>query len=64
MKTNAKKEYNNIFVCVLRLSKCHTVLKKTQKMPLRILPKCSCVPIVVMSRNEFEDGIAVDTGWF
>ena len=28
-----------IFACVLCLSKCHTVLKKTKKMSLRILPK-------------------------
>ena len=33
-------------------------------MSIRISPKCWCVPIVVMARNEFEDGIAVDTDWF
>ena len=53
-----------IFTCILCLSECHTILKKKQKkMSFTILPKCSCVPIVVMSRNEFGDGIAMDTGW-
>ena len=53
-----------IFACVLCLSKGHTVLKNTKKISLRILPNCSCVSIVVMSRNEIGDGIVVNTGWF
>ena len=33
-------------------------------LSLRISPKCWCVPIIVMSRNELAGGIALDTGWF
>ena len=53
-----------MFACVPCLSECHTVLKNNnnKKMSLRILPKCWCVCIVMMLRNEYGDGIAVDTG--
>ena len=56
------REGRILFACVLCLSRCHTVLKKNEKMSLRILPKWRCVPIVVMSQNEFRDSITEDRG--
>ena len=58
------REGRILFACVLCLSRCHTVLKKNEKMSLRILPKWRCVPIVVMSQNEFRDSITEDRGGF
>ena len=48
-----------IFPCVLCLSKRHTALKKNnEKNVFKNLTK------MLMSRNEFGDGIALATGWF
>ena len=49
---------------VLCLAICETVLKNIRKKYLRISPKCWCFLIVLMSRNELGDGIAVGTCWF
>ena len=59
MKINA----NNAYLCALFVGAPYCDEEKSKKMSLRILPKCWCVSIVVMLRNEFGDGIAVDTGW-
>ena len=60
MKINA----SNVYLCVLFVEVPYCPEEKSTKMSLRILPKCWCVPIVVMSMNEFGDGISVDTSWF
>ena len=60
MRINA----NNVCLCALSVGVPYCLEEKSKKMSLRILPKCCGVSIVVMSRNKFADGIAVDTGWF
>ena len=58
MKTNAWS------ACAVFIYMQFCLKKHKKKTPLRISPKCWCFPIVVMSRNELGNGVAVDTGWF